>query len=270
MATHGRQNTIKPISFIIALLGILILLSGKQSEAQSSQPKTLNFSGYDWVIRQSGKGGPGPNQWSPENVWLDKAGLHFKIRRVVVPTTTAEPEHTEWQCAEVFTQKTFGFGTYEFQVVGSIDKLDHNVVLGLFDYPTDSPDGTNEIDIEFARWGNALWPNGNYTIYPSFGERDHNASHTFRFTLKDDKKPVLTTHRFIREPERIELQSFQGDGGKKSPTIAKWLYRGASRQRIPQKSLPVHINLWLFAGHAPSDNKEVEIIIRKFIFTPGY
>jgi len=32
--------------------------------------------------------------------------------------------------------------------------------------------------------------------------------------------------------------------------------------------MPVYINLWLFQGKAPSDKKEVEIIIHQFTFTP--
>ena len=53
--------------------------------------------------------------------------------------------------------KCLGFGRYQFQVIGRIDQLDPNVVLGLFKYPTPDvgPDGTNEIDIEFAQWGRA-------------------------------------------------------------------------------------------------------------------
>lgn len=31
---------------------------------------TLQFSGYTWEVR-SGEGGPGPNHWSAQNVWVD-------------------------------------------------------------------------------------------------------------------------------------------------------------------------------------------------------
>lgn len=269
--TIGRRiSVIKRIVLLTVLLGVLSLLYCGEAQAQASQPKVINFCGYEWIVRSTGKGGPGPNQWSPDNVWLDKAGLHLKIRRVTIPATASESERTEWQCAELYTRTALGFGTYEFQVTGRIDKLDRNIVLGLFDYPTDDPDGTNEIDIEFARWGNDLWPNGSYTIYPSFGERDKEATHPFRFSFPDDEKSLFTTHRFTRERERISLQSLMGHGDKKGKEIASWLYKGASSQRIPQKALPVHINLWLFRGNAPSDNKEVEIIIRKFTFTPGF
>ena len=48
-----------------------------------------------------------------------------------------------------------GFLAALSQVNGRLDQLDDNVTLGLFSYPTGDvgPDGTHEIDLEFARWG---------------------------------------------------------------------------------------------------------------------
>jgi hypothetical protein len=51
---------------------------------------------------------------------------------------------------------------HQFWVFGRIDKLDPNVVFGLFGYPIANvePDGTHEIDIEFAKWGASQAPIG--------------------------------------------------------------------------------------------------------------
>jgi hypothetical protein len=38
--------------------------------------------------------------------------------------------------------------------------------------------------------------------------------------------------------------------------------------RVPQHPLPVHMNLWLLNGHAPTDGQEVDITIAEFKFTP--
>ena len=115
-----------------------------------AQAATIEFSGYEWTVR-SGRGGPGPNLWEETNVWVDaSAALHLKIAH----------REGKWSCAEVTLQKRLGFGSYEFQIKGLIDRLDDNVVLGLFNYPTRDmgPDGTHEIDIEFARWGRRTTP----------------------------------------------------------------------------------------------------------------
>jgi hypothetical protein len=243
---------------IVALLfGNLLTIA----RGQVTTPKTLTFSGYEWVVRMPGKGGPGPNEWSPKAVWVDKEGqLHLKIQRV----------GTEWQCAEVSTREKFGYGLYSFEVVGWVDRLDPTVVLGLFDYPGegDGPDGTNEIDIEFARWGNPRWPNGNYTVYPSYGDRDPNGSHTFRLRLKEGKTPPLTTHRFRREIDGVEWESFLGEAVPQAKRLVYWHYQAVSNRLVPQRRLPVHINLWLFRGKPPTDGKEVEIIIKRFAFMP--
>src|SRR6188474_803366 len=40
----------------------------------------IQFSGYEWEIRDSGLSGPGPNLWDRKNVWLDENGdLHLRI-----------------------------------------------------------------------------------------------------------------------------------------------------------------------------------------------
>jgi hypothetical protein len=125
------------------LLIAIAMFCGAAVPMQAKLPppvRVIQFSGYRWNVRPAGVDGPGPNQWDPQNVRLDPQGrLHLKITR----------RGGVWCCAEVWTQKSFGFGHYQFQVTGLLDRLDPNVVLGLFNYPPESvgPDGTNEIDI---------------------------------------------------------------------------------------------------------------------------
>lgn len=254
------RNVRRTILSSVAVAGAL-LWATQRSPAQHKTATTISFGGYEWEIRQPGKGGPGPNVWNPQNVWVDKAGLHLKISRV------RNGSNTEWQCAELFTKQALGMGTYQFQVTGPIDRLDRNVVLGLFDYPSPDvgPDGTNEIDIEFARWGRTDAPIGNYTIYPASGKRGPNDNHTFSFTLKGDD----TTQRFVRTSASVSLQSLQGHRDDDAGEIARWTYAPPDKRLIPQQPLPVHINLWLFQGKAPTDNKEITITIKKFTFTPA-
>ena len=252
------------VVFAAAALGAAFLCS-TPVQAQK-ETKTLRFSGYDWEVRQQEKSGPGPNAWSRKNVWLDKNGnLHLKISR----TKTAQGE--AWQCAEITSVKKFGMGTYEFQTVGRLDKLNHNIVLGFFDYPVygEDPDGTNEIDIEFARWGNAAYPNGNFTVYPATGARGKKDSYSFEYALPQNTPVnVVTTHRFTRRPNEITFVVQTGTG-KTNGDLVKWGYAPPEKRLVPQKPLAVHVNLWLFGGKAPTDNKEVEIVVKSFLFTPA-
>ncbi|MGH8046019.1 MAG: glycoside hydrolase family 16 protein [Chthoniobacterales bacterium] len=218
----------------------------------SAYAKTLHFSGYDWEVRGNETGGPGPNHWSDSNAWLDAAGrLHLRLSQ----------HDGQWFCPEVSTTKRFGPGSYRFAVTGPIDRLDKNVVLGLFDYPEpkQGPDGTHEIDIEFAHWGNASYPIGNFTVWPAVRGVD-STSKTFEFRLPG----ATSTHIFTRTAAAV---SFESRAAKK--LLGKWTFAPAdAARRISREAMPVHINLWLFDGHPPADGREVEIVIRSFKFTP--
>ena len=255
------------ITHLFALACASLLLYGGMARAQ--QAKSLKFAGREWEVRAAGKGGPGPNQWNPANVWVDKAGmLHLKITHI---TGKVNPTQAAWQCAELTSKERLGMGRYQFQVIGRVDRLDQNVVLGLFDYPTPDVgvDATNEIDIEFARWGNPKWPNGNFTIYPSVGERGKNDSYTYTFALEGADKDAFTTHRFTRFGDKVTLQSLYGHRDDDQQQFATWVYAPPDKRLIPQKPIPVHINLWLFQGKVPTDGREVEIVIKSFTFTPA-
>jgi hypothetical protein len=240
------------------LLGATLLVSLLVQTPAMAQKQTLTFSGHEWEVKSGSALGPGPNAWEPANVWVDSKGwLHLKIAR----------KDGKWTCAEVGTTKRFGFGTYEFQLVGRIDQLDRNVVLGLFNYPPRDvgTDATHEIDIEFARWGLENAPNGNYTVWPARKEAKQ-TSETFRFTLTDPN----TTHRFHWQPQSLLFESLRGRGTKRTDLFQRWRFEPADfADRISQQPMPVLLNLWLFRGNAPTDGKEVEIILRRFQFTPA-
>lgn len=237
---------------------LLLLLAAAQLCGVAGE---IEFAGHAWIVR-SGRGGPGPNAWDAQNVWLDAENhLHLKIAS----------RDGRWSCAEVTMRERLGFGRYEFETVGRLDRLDDNVVLGLFNYPTADvgPDATREIDIEFARWGRAGNPLGNFTVWPvAAGLRQ--VSHPFPFTFDGD----VATHRFHWRPDRITFQSFAGPAADTAPDpgrlVAGWEYRPEEPHRfIAQKPMPVHLNLWLFRGRPPRDGCEVEVVVRRFQFTPA-
>ena len=244
---HTRRNKV----ILAGVLAVLLAGSG------SAVAKTLRFSGYDWVVRPSGKGGPGPNQWDEGNVWVDDHGyLHLKLTQ----------REGKWQCAEVYTKDRLGFGRYQFWLTGRLDQLDPNVVLGLFNYPTRDvgPDGTHEIDIEFAQWGQKTAPVGNYTIWPTTAALKQ---HTQSFPVTFTGDP--STHRFVWNPNQITFQSLSGHRDDDAEAFANWRYSPPDpASRIAQKPMPLHLNLWCFQGHPPSNGQPVEWVVRAFRFSP--
>jgi len=116
---------------------------------------------------------PGPNYYSnsTNNVWLDdKDKLHLKIIK----------RNGNWYCAGIETKdECWGYGKYTFDIETVIMKiededgkisykndLDENVVVGLYTYDNNTAHKShNELDIEFAKWGNPNNDFGNFVVW---------------------------------------------------------------------------------------------------------
>jgi hypothetical protein len=207
-------------------------------------PTALTFAGRTWRIKRSSSlVGPGPNRFSASGTWVDSAGaLHLRI---------AKDGSGRWQSAEVYLPASLGYGIYTWTVASRVDALDPNVVLGLFTYETD----TREIDIEMARWGDPSDPtNAQYVVQPW-----DLADHLIRFT----QPPIATSiHRFTWSPGHVTYESRSPDG---SWTTA-WSH--ASADVPPPGGERVHMNLWLYGGHAPTSGRAAEVVIGDFSFVP--
>jgi len=136
--------------------------------------------------------------------------------------------------------------------------------LGLFTYG--GADGTNEIDIEVAKWGRTEPEASNffYTIYPhTLGVANPVSSGT-RISLQG----TYTTHQFTWNSYNVVFQS-QG-GFMNSPnqnTFYSYETPNAFTSAMPHISAPLHMNLWCFQGKPPTNDEEVEIIIDDFKYT---
>jgi len=104
---------------------------------------TISWKGHTWNVTNGGMAGV--CQGSAANISIDTSGyLHMKITN----------NGGTWTAAEIFSTDKIGFGTYQWQIEGPTDKLDKNVVVGLYPYGPAAglgSSGNNEIDIEFAR-----------------------------------------------------------------------------------------------------------------------
>jgi hypothetical protein len=243
---------IKFLKICILLISILCLTIPSNNQAiltvdSSSILSTISFSGYEWNVKNSGGvlWGPGPNLFndSIQNVFVDSNGsLHLKITHNICLD--------QWFCAELYTIESFGYGIYQFSLESGLETNDKNIVLGLFTYLDDE----NEIDIEFAKWGEDTDKNGQYVIQPSW-----KLNHKKRFEF--DPQGEYSVHGFSWCKTVVDFYSYTDSYN------FNWRYYGSG---IPRPSTEhVHINLWLRQGLPPSDYNEVEVVINSFMFTPS-
>jgi hypothetical protein len=217
--------------------------------------RTIRFSGYIWRIRNTAvrRGGPGPNYFSSRraNVWLDGHGrLHLR----------AVKRGGRWYCAEVFSARSFGYGSYSFTLASRVNKLDRNAVLGLFTWDGAAPAyAYREIDIEFSRWGVRSAPDAQYVVQPW-----QHAGNEHRFNLAP--RGLFSTHSFHWSADRVLFSSSRGRSVDSSRALQSWAYSGADVP--PAGAAHARINLWLVNGKPPSSARSVEIVVEAFRFVP--
>ncbi|WP_304505715.1 carbohydrate-binding protein [Andreprevotia sp. IGB-42] len=268
---------------VLSIIPLYLLLHSAAWAADPTPtpaPKVLRWSGFDWQVRAGG-GGPGPNNWDERNAWVDEQGrLHLKIAN----------RDGVWSSTEIqlgVSMDRLGFGTFQTHMVGRPDQLDPNVVFGFYTYPPRDVggDATNEIDIEFSKWGNAFAPIGNYTVWPAVNGAVR-SWHGFDLVLDSD----LSTHRFTWQSDKVSFQTLNGHRALNDSTgeTASWVFdprfppaQTDNRlnqwycsshdplQCISQKPQYFLINLWQVGGRAPTDNKEVELVLTDFTYVPN-
>ena len=220
--------------------------------------RLISFSGYDWWVKtSSGLIGPGPNYFSDStnNVWLDQQGrLHLRITNI----------SNQWQCAEVVTRRTFGYGSYRFALDSPVNNINPSVVLGLFTWSDDPAYTHREIDIECGRWANTNDINdAQYVVQPW-----DSAGHLVRYAVPAGL--TNSTHLFTWQTNRVTYQSQRGSyspAPAATNILSNWAFTDAAA--VPQTGDEnIRINLWLINGTPPTDNQEAEFIIRSFEFVP--
>lgn len=235
-----------------AILTVIMLLAAlpmpvAAARPAPSGPSTIGWSGYTWTVKSHNrKIGPGPNFFAAANVSVDRENDDLRL--------TIQRSGTKWTTAEVIANASLGYGTYTWTIKSAPD-VDPNVVIGMFTWNDDPAYAHREIDIEFARWGNAGDPtNAQYVVQP-WDAPDHDHRWTQPQGLTN------TIHSFTWAPGRVDFLSTTSGGA----VIASYTYAGSD---VP---LPggenARINLWLFRGTAPTNGQATEVVFDSFGFT---
>jgi hypothetical protein len=240
------------IAVVIALVAAAPVAAAKPAAAggggKPGYPDRLTWNGVQWQIKTSNSAvGPGPNHFRKENAFVDAQDrLHLRIAHV----------GGRWTAGEIIGPTSHGYGTYTFTLVSDVSNLDPNVVLGLFTWSDKAQQAHREIDIEFAKWGQAAsTTNAQYVVQPH-----DRANHLHRF---DQPSVARSTHSFTWTKGRIVWESTDANGGR----IATYTYTGSDVPTPGDER--VRLNLWLFGGNPPTNGQPVEVIVESFAFTPS-
>lgn len=278
-------NRVNIVIFCSAILVSFGLLTCKQSPPPPFVEPVIKgdfaFSGYQWKYKDAGNPvGPGPNRFSgtTDFAWVDANGhLHLKIAK----------KNNFWTCSEVISTKVFDYGTYVFTCTSDISNFNEKVVFGAFTWDSYSfqKQANSEIDVEFARWGNA-----NDTTLLTFSAQPIIFSNPVPYLERTYKAKVPTkyfknpiTYMFRWTPDSVKWEAYEGTTYPASNKIAEWTFdkNNMPRKKIegpntsdaivipaPSDSTNFRFNFWLLNGQAPSNSAEHEVVISSFKYTP--
>jgi hypothetical protein len=214
----------------------------------------INWKNIAWAVTNSmdTPRSPGNNYWDPNNAYID----HNDALRLNITFNSAL---NRWYSVQLQAPGLYSYGVYQWQLGGRLDKLDINVVLGLFLYPANGPDGTDEIDIEFSQWADVNEPGLGLTVWPN---------HHTKLPRKNKQVPVSpemdTTARFTWTPGSVVYEYFVGhkDIDSHDNPLDTFTVSGDVVASDPQYLL---MNFWIFRDKPKA---ALDTIISNFEFKP--
>jgi hypothetical protein len=221
--------------------GVVAAVAMVEGPALTRPPaKTLDFSGYQWELRQSSSDRGGTkNSYDPANAWTDEKGfLHLRIART----------KNGWTSAEAGLKRSLGYGSYRF-VVRDVSQFEPAVVFSVFTWDDAGP--SREVDIEVGRWGESDSKNAQYVIQPYYVP-----ANVIRFTAPSG----TLTHSFNWEPGRISFKTARGANAVAEHTFT-------SGVPSPGNEL-VFMNLYVYDNKRNPLRQGAEVIIEKFEYLP--
>lgn len=206
--------------------------------------KKLQFSGYDWRLRQApGNAGGWRNYYDAVNAWTDRHGfLHLRI--------AGQPNH--WTGAEATLTRSLGYGSYRF-VIGDISRLEPAAALSISTWDDFGP--PREMNIEISRWGETAGKNAQYVIQPYYIP-----ANTVRFT----SPPGALTYALHWEPGRASFKTWRAPN-EQSGVIASHVF--TSGVPLPGNET-IKINFYVFNNKRNPLQHASEVVIEKFEYLP--
>jgi hypothetical protein len=211
---------------------------------------SLKFSGYDWGVRMidSDKGGTN-NLYDADNAWTDATGaLHMQIKK----------KSGRWSCAEIFSNRSLGYGTYSV-TVRDTSHLEPAAVFSMFTFDESaSLERFREMDVEVHGRGDAANKNNaQYAIQPLYVP-----GNLFTFAA-----PSGTLTYVLRwEPGRATFKTFRGrSSGAGAHLVSEHEFTFATPGPGQAK---VRLIFFVGASDKTPMQKPSEVVVEKFEYLP--
>ena len=211
-------------------------------------PRTITFSGYDWLVRQTQNDRHGMNDYDGRNVWVDSEGhLHLLL---------AERDG-RWTSADVRLTRSLGYGTYSFDVRDT-SQIDPSAAFSMYTFdPLGSDQNFRELTVDVSRWGEPGTMNGQFVVQP-----ETVPANVFRFAIPAG----LVTFSFRWEPGRVSFKAARGSGTPRGDSaVAERLF--AARVPTAGAERP-QLTLLYDRSAARPPSRAVEVVVEKFVFLP--
>jgi hypothetical protein len=211
---------------------------------------SLKFSGYDWGVRMiaNDKGGTN-NLFDRENAWTDASGaLHMEIKK----------KSGRWSCAEIFLNRSLGYGTYSV-TVRDTSHLEPAAVFTMYTFEDSAGEHHyREMDVEVSRWGDATNKNNaQYVVQPFYIP-----GNVFAFTAPSG----VLTYVMHWESGHATFKTFRGrSAGAGAQLVSE--HEFTSGVPVPGKAKP-RLIFYLVASDKNPLRKPSEVVVERFEYLP--
>ena len=219
----------------------ILAVAAVPGAAQPPSP-VIDFSGYQWRLRDAPSSRGGRNVYSPSNISVDEQhAMHLRISKT----------EKDWSCAEASMMRNLGYGTYEF-VVRGLEKLEPAAVFEMFTYDYASGAQHNrEMNIEISRWGDPTNKNAQYVLQPYYV-----AANVHRFNV-----PAGSLRFSLRwEQDRSTFRTLRG-----SIVVSEYVFTTG----VPSPGIEsIRLALYVYRQSMVQLQHPMEVVIEQFTYVP--
>ncbi len=225
----------------VAHAALLVFATGCASARPHAAPQCatqLRFGAIDWNVSTTAERFPGAAHgfaWSECNVKLDTLANGTEVL-----TLRLRKEPSGWRGAQIESEAAYQYGTFSTTIETSLRPMvidSPSAVLGFFAYV--GPAYSNEIDMEFTRWGNPIIPPMHYTVWHNVNSGATPPPEASFASGVDSEFVRPARHRFTWTDHSVTFESSARSNG--APIGRPFTVS----TNVPTKPMHIMLNLWV-------------------------